>query len=265
MGEIKRSYLNQRLSGSFSGVSGFVRNRKKWSDKKEVEAELRKLNAYALHKDVRTKFKRRPTSVHLINEVWASDLKDVSSLAEYNNCNTFVLVVVDGFSKKGYARLLKSKRPADMIAAFTSIFKEAKAKPMYLFTDRGLEYTSNKFRKFLSDNNVKPYHTYSHIKSSFAERFIRTLFTKLQRYMTEKQTKKFDNVLKQFVATYNNTYHRTIKRAPNAVKKEDEYEIWHDMFKKHIEEKKLPRKPAKFHVGDWVRISRAKLTFEKGK
>jgi len=38
-------------------------------DKRKVEQELQKLDAYALHKNVRSKFKRRRVLFHFINEV----------------------------------------------------------------------------------------------------------------------------------------------------------------------------------------------------
>jgi transposase InsO family protein len=191
-------------------------------------------------------------------------LKDISNIAEWNNCNHFVLIVVDAFSKKAYVRMLKDKTSKSMTTAFKSVFKEAKAKPMYIFSDQGSEFTSRVFRKFLKENDVINYHIYSFIKSMFSERFIRTLFTKLERYMTERQTLKIDDKIQDFVKTYNNTYHSTIKRTPNQVTKEDEYDVWYTIFKDYLKEKEQGRKPPKFKVEDKVRISRAKLLFEKG-
>ena len=72
MATIKQSYLNQTYSGSYGGLSGFVKNRTKWKDKDEVAKELRKLRGYALHGDVRYKFPRRKIMVNFINEMWAN-------------------------------------------------------------------------------------------------------------------------------------------------------------------------------------------------
>ena len=263
--KIRRSYLNQRFSGAFSGLSGFLRNRKTWTNKKKVEKELKQLNAYSLHKDIRRKFKRRRVLFNFINQTWASDLKDISTIAEWNNCNYFVLIVVDAFSKKAYVRMLKNKSSKSMIRAFDSIFREAKTKPLNLFTDRGKEYTSEAFKTYLKQKQIHSYHIYSYIKSMFSERFIRTLFTKLERYMTERKTFKIDDKIQDFVKAYNNTYHSTIKRSPNQVNKKDEFEIWQIIFADYLKEKQEKQPYPKFKVGDIVRISRAKIAFEKGK
>ena len=138
MSSVRKAYLNQRWAGSFSGLSGFLRNRKEWAKRKpEVEKELRGIRAYALHKDARKRFPRRKIYVNYVNEVWSADLKDISNIAPYNNCNFWILVVVDTLSKRAYTRMLKNKSAPRVIAAFKSIFKEADAKPELLFTDRG--------------------------------------------------------------------------------------------------------------------------------
>ena len=70
------------------------------------------------------------------NQTWGSDLKDISSIAKENNNNTFILVVIDILSKKGYMVPIKDKTSKSMIRAFKIIFKQAGAKPMYIFSDR---------------------------------------------------------------------------------------------------------------------------------
>ena len=83
--------------------------------------------------------------------------------------------------------------------------------------------------------------------------------------MTEKKTRRFTDKLQDFVRSYNSSFHRTIGTAPNNVAPENAHEVWERMYKSYIAETKRPRKPPKFKVGDLVRISKAKLQFEKGK
>ena len=186
---LRRQYVNQRLAGSFNGLSGFLRARQ-LHNKEAVEKELRQLNSFALHRNARKNFPRRRIKIHFINHTWVSDLKDISSISRHNNGNNFVLIVVDGFSKKGYTRLIKRKSSEYMIKAFKSIAKEAGVWPKYLFTDQGTEYRSKAFQQMLKEHGTQLYHVYSHIKSSIAERYIRTLFTNLERYKTHKKRLK---------------------------------------------------------------------------
>ena len=55
-------------------------------------------------------------------------------------------------------------------------------------------------------------------KSVVAERFIRTLKTKIYKYMTSISKNVYINKLDNTVNEYNNTYHSTIKMKPVDVK-----------------------------------------------
>ena len=91
-------------------------------------------------------------------------------------------------------------------------------------------------------------------KSVVAERFIRTLKTKIYKYMTSISKNVYINKLGDTVNEYNNTYHRTIKM--KSVDVEDNAYI---DFKKEVNDK-----DPKFKVGDHVRISQYKNIFAKG-
>ena len=82
-------------------------------------------------------------------------------------------------------------------------------------------------------------------KSVAAERFIRTLKTKIYKYMTPVSKNVYINKLDDIVDDYNNTYHRTIKMKPVDVKDNTYID-----FKKDVNDK-----DPKFKVGDHVRIS----------
>jgi len=265
MSRVRQNYLNQTFPGSYSGLSGFLKSRKNWKDKHEVDKELRKIRGYALHEPVKYKFPKRKIVVHFPSEMWATDLKSIQGISKENNGYNYLLVIVDAFSKRAYVRPLKDKTANSMMRAFNSIFKEAGLKPMVLFSDRGSEYTSHEFQKFLTKNRIKWITSYSITKSAFAEKFIGTFFQKIQRYMTEKQTNSFVNKLQDFVKSYNGTVHTSTGFAPNKINERNTHEAWTNMYGKYIEKMKKPRKPPKFKEGDLVRISKSKLTFEKGK
>ena len=55
-------------------------------------------------------------------------------------------------------------------------------------------------------------------KSVVAERFIRTLKTKIYKYMTSVSKNVYIDKLDDMVSDYNNTYHRTIKMKPIDIK-----------------------------------------------
>ena len=86
-------------------------------------------------------------------------------------------------------------------------------------------------------------------KSVVAERFIKTLKTKIYKYMTSVSKNVYINKLDYIVDEYNNTYHRTIKMKPVDVKDNTYIDF----------EKEVNDKDPKFKVGDHVRISKYKI------
>ena len=93
----------------------------------------------------------------------------------------------------------------------------------------------------------------------FVERFIRTLKTKIYKYMTSVSKNVYINKLDDIVKEYNNTYHRTIKVKPVDVKDN----TYIDSAQLHSS-KEVNDKDPKFKVGDHVRISKYKNIFAKG-
>ena len=83
-------------------------------------------------------------------------------------------------------------------------------------------------------------------KSVTAERFIRTLNTKIYKYMTSIPKNVYIDKLDDVVNEYNDTYHRTIKMKPVDVKDNACID-----FKKEVNDK-----DPKFKVGGHVRISK---------
>ena len=92
-----------------------------------------------------------------------------------------------------------------------------------------------------------------------AERFIRTLKTKIDKYMTSISKSVYIDKLDDIVNEYNNTYHRAIKMKPVDVKDN----TYIDSMELHSH-KEVNDKDPKFKVGDHVRISKYKNIFAKG-
>ena len=69
-------------------------------------------------------------------------------------------------------------------------------------------------KSWLQDNNIEMYSTHNEGKSVIAERFIRTLKTKIYKYMTSVWKDVCIDVLDDIVNKYSNTFHITIKKKP---------------------------------------------------
>ena len=98
------------------------------------------------------------------------------------------------------------------------------------------------------------YSTFNDGKSVVAERFIRTLKTKIHKYMTAISKNIYFDALDDIVDKYNNTVHRTIKMKP--------IEVTNDSYAEYNEDSN--NKNPKFKVGDHVRICKYKNIVAKG-
>ena len=82
------------------------------------------------------------------------------------------------------------------------------------------------------------------------------------KYFTANNTQKYIDVLPNMVEKYNNTYHRSIKLTPSDARNPANYQHVHNALYATVNARKATS--PKFHVGDKVRITRKKGTFEKG-
>ena len=107
---------------------------------------------------------------------------------------------------------------------------------------------------------IKYYSIYSDRKCSIVERFNRTLKTKMERAFRIQANHRYIDILQKLVDSYNNSFHRSIGMAPNAVTKNNESVVRKRLYPKIV--KSLYQ--SKVKVGDTVRIARKKGAFEKG-
>ena len=133
-----------------------------------------------------------------------------------------------------------------VVDAFQKKLKESNRKPNKIWVDKGSEFYNNSFKKWLKDNDIDMYSIHNKGKSVVAERFIRTLKTKIYKYMTSMSKNVYFDKLDDIMGEYNKTYHRTIKMKLIDVKDNT-----------YLDSKKeLNDKDPKFKVGDHVRISK---------
>ena len=82
--------------------------------------------------------------------------------------------------------------------------KESNQKPNKIWVDKGCEFYNISFKKWLKDNDIEMYSTNNEGKSVVAERFIRTLKTKIYKYMTSISKNVYIDKLDDIVDQYNN-------------------------------------------------------------
>ena len=175
-------------------------------------------------------------------------------ISKLNKGFRFLLCVIDIFSKFAWVVPLKYIIGISIVDAFQKILDKSGGKPNKILVDKGSEFYNNSFIKWLKDKDIEVFSIHNEVKTVVAEGFIRTLKTKIYKYLTSMLKNVYIDKLDDIVGEYHNTYHRTIKMKPVDVKDNT-----------HIDfEKEFNDKNRKFKIGDHVKISKYKNIFTKG-
>lgn len=191
------------------------------------------------------------------------DLVDIQSHSKHNDGIKYLLNVIDTFTRYAFVRPLKDKSAKSVLEAFISILDEAGSKPYMIVMDKGTEFNNSRFENFCKENNIKLINPQSQTHAAFVERFNRTLQGLIYKYMTEKETNKFINVLPSLVKTYNNRIHRMIQTTPYKAENDEDEALKINLLASRNREKLKKTKP-KFKINDVVRIAKQKTKFSRG-
>ena len=229
----------------------------------KIEAFLKHNDNYAIHTPIRKKtFPRRRVIARFPNELWMADLIEYNKSTKRNNQgHNFILIIIDCFSKRIWARALKNKSGPETAQAFESILSQLDDFPINLCTDSGKEFFNYDCTKIFDSYGINHYAvpTKSKFKASVVERAIRTIKSRLQRYFHKHKTNKWVDIIQQFVKNYNNTPHRSHGLKPLEVSDENREKV----YKKLYPRMKLTT-VCKFKKGDKVRHLLEKTLFQKG-
>ena len=221
---------------------------------------LRQNQTSSLFKPVRHKFPTRRIKTYFPFQMCMSDTINYRQYAMPTNDNyKYIMVVIDVFSKKAWAAPMKRLRDFDAVLAMESMLAKMPEIPQNLVTDMGTEYYNSKMSALFDRYGIKHYSIRGRHKACVAERFIRTLKSRLEKYFWAKKSHRWIDVLDQFIANYNATYHRSIKMAPDDVTESNRRQVFATLYPK-LQDNTTPR----LSKGDRVRILRQKNIFEKG-
>lgn len=269
---LSRIYFNPKHPASFRGAQklheAVLEEDKYKIGLAKIKTWLKDNESYSIHKDVNRRFPRLKVIVTGMHDQYDADLADMHKLARRNNGVTFLLFVIDVFSRFLWVEPLKNKSDHVVVAAFKRIFARGK-KPRRLRTDKGGEFMGNVSQDYFDSVGLEQWSAHNdEIKANFAERVIRTLKSTIWSYMRKNKRYRYIDVLQDLVHSYNNTKHKSIGMKPSAVTKGDvERRLWWHLYKptKPYVKSELD-KPIRylFKKGNHVRISHKAKTFQRG-
>jgi len=132
----------------------------------------------------------------------------------------YLLVWIDCLSRFAKVAALQDKTGGEVSAALRRFI--GARPPKHIQSDKGTEFLNDRVQTLFRKKGIKFYTSEDpDTKAAFAERFIRTLKSKIYRYLTAKQTYRYIDVLGRLVQSYNARKHRSTGMAPMDVSESD--------------------------------------------
>lgn len=165
--EIHDNFVREAHPTAFSApgnVKNFYGNR---FGTRPILETLEHVDAYTSHREFHKPRVTNPFYIYHKRQQLQADLIDISRLKKHNRGVTFILVVIDSFTKKAWVRELQTKSARTTLAAIESIIESESMgqKPEAIFFDRGTEFTNRLVTQYLRDQNIKIIHPSSEKKA----------------------------------------------------------------------------------------------------
>lgn len=266
---LRRLYVDPSSPASFGGIDRLYHVAKS-EDASITRAVVRRFLAgettYSLFRDVKRPTKRAKFMAYTLNGKWSSDLLDLHQFQAENNGHTFFICFVDVLSRFALGYPLKNKAATSVRDALQKAIAERGQAPSILSTDQGTEY-KGKAGEFMKSSGIQ--HNLSNDtvpKSAIAERFLRTIRDRLNRFFSESDSHTWIHVIPKIIASYNGSPHRAHGLAPRDVNEANAGVVWRILYADTINQRPIPgrkpdrrriinRKKPKYSVGDTVKIT----------
>ena len=256
---ISDSYYNDIGLNSIEKL--YFKLKDKGITRKDIQQFLDKQATYQQHKTVRRKIIYFPIVSPGINHTLQIDLADFSDISSMNDGFKYLIVIIDVFSRYAWVFPIKNKN-STTINNIMNDFLLKMPDVRIIMSDNGSEFINTEYKGILNKLKIKPLYVdntnHHNHKLSIVDRFIRTLRTMIDKYLTMRDTNKYINVLNKILDTYNNSYHSSIKSMPS--KPDEEY------IRSSYAERQMNAliQESTFDIGDSVRFLKNRVTFSKG-
>ncbi len=120
--------------------------------------------------------------------------------------------------------------------------------PQKLQTDKGTEFFNKHFQQLMKKYNMHHFATVSDVKASVIERFNRTLWDRSSRFLTAVNSKLYYDIVQDLID--NASYHKRIKMRPLDVHKENEADVFNNLYGRMPKDAPIFR----YKIGDVVGV-----------
>lgn len=279
---LTRLYTDPKEPSAFSGIEKLLaaaRQHYPYITRNRILQFLQKQHTYTLFKPTKTRFKRLRTIPTGWHSDWQCDLMHMSTQKRVNKSYRYILVCIDVLSRYIFLEPLRNKSTASMKSAFESIFSRSPHLPWRLYSgkrnegkksklklvDAGTEFVSKELREFFKQNSIEKVEACTHpvLHATLAERAIRTVREKLNRYLYENRTIYWHSILPDIEHAINHSIHSVTKQRPVDINHKNAEKVWQQLYAGAFQVSHAKKKP-RFEKGATVRVSNQRQTFKKG-
>lgn len=262
--DLAEDYITPGNPAATSGIGNLMRLYP-YLDRKSIKEYLSSKEGYTLHR-----WSRKPPfyNNHYVRkrrDQMGLDLLDVSRISEDNDGVTFLLVLIDNFSRLAFVRPLYRKTAIQVKNAFKDILVNELPPPYprQILSDSGNEFLNDIFQKYLKDNNISHVQPFSN-KAAHIERFNRSLQRLIYQTRTEQDHERYIDVLQELLKSYNSRVHRMIGMSPlEGDLPSNRNRVLVNLNRYWYKSESHSKKP-QFKVGDVVRMKKSKTAFARG-
>ena len=202
---LEQIYFNPEHPASFEGPKRLYESVKKEGRYKishgQIKRWIQKQESYSRNKGVKRQFERGRIIVAGIDDQFDADLASLSVYADENDGYKYLLVLIDIFSCYGWVEPIKDKTSLQIVNAFGKILSEGRMLKR-LRSDAAKDFTSERFQEYLKSKDIVHIVAHSEKQANYVEHFIKTLKSKIFRYMIEKNSAKYIDILPKIADSY---------------------------------------------------------------
>ena len=194
-----------------------------------------------------------PYYIYKKRELIQADLIDIQKIKNENDSYSYLLLLIDVFTRKVWVYHVKRKSAKEMKKIIEKWLRSLRQKPKVLETDAGREFNNTQVKNLLSANNIQYKIAVGTCKASFAERANKTIQILIYKYLTQNETLRYIDVLDNLVKSYNRRGHRSLRYlTPIEAERADNQALVRGI--QILRFRKIKRKKPTLKPGDIVRI-----------
>ena len=212
------------------------------------------MDSYVLHKEYKKPAEYNPYYVYKRRDLIQADLIDVRNLKSANDGVSFILLMIDVFSRKVWLYPLRRKTAAEVGDAIRQWLDSLRGRKVKVYmSDYGSEFKNATVKKLFAERGIEQRFAHGTSKASYAERANKSIQLLVFKWLTDQETTRYIDQLQNFAKSYNKRGHRSLQfMSPNQADKPSNERYVRGLNMSRTS--KVRRKNPKYQLGDIVRI-----------